>query len=59
MTVTVNPAVDISTSVGKRAPFSKGGESIVGELHSTLANITLGLIILHILGDGVVIFPRA
>ncbi len=30
----------------------KGGESIVGELHSTLANITLGLIILHILGVG-------
>jgi cytochrome b len=30
----------------------RGGESIVGELHSTLANITLGLIILHILGVG-------
>jgi cytochrome b len=28
----------------------KGGESIFGELHSTLANITLGLVVLHILG---------
>jgi cytochrome b len=30
----------------------EGGESIVGELHSALANITLGLIVLHILGVG-------
>jgi cytochrome b len=31
----------------------QGGESVVGELHEALANITLGLIILHILGVGV------
>jgi cytochrome b len=30
----------------------KGGESAIGELHGTLANITLGLVILHILGVG-------
>ncbi len=30
----------------------KGGESVIGELHETLANITLGLVILHILGVG-------
>ena len=30
----------------------KGGESVVGEWHEALANITLGLIILHILGVG-------
>jgi len=31
----------------------KGGESVVGEWHEALANITLGFIILHILGVGV------
>ncbi|MBB4199291.1 cytochrome B [Rhodoblastus sphagnicola] len=30
----------------------EGGESAVGELHEALANITLGLILLHILGVG-------
>jgi cytochrome b len=30
----------------------KGGESAAGELHETFANITLGLIMLHILGVG-------
>jgi cytochrome b len=30
----------------------EGGESFAGELHGALANITLGLIILHILGVG-------
>ena len=30
----------------------KGGESAIGELHGTLANITLGLVVLHILGVG-------
>jgi cytochrome b len=29
-----------------------GDESVVGELHSTLANITVGLIVLHVLGVG-------
>jgi cytochrome b len=29
-----------------------GRESLIGELHGTLANITLGLVILHILGVG-------
>jgi cytochrome b len=28
----------------------KGGESWVGELHATLANLTLGLVIVHVLG---------
>ena len=31
---------------------SEGGSGIVGDLHGTLANITLGLVILHILGVG-------
>ncbi len=30
-----------------------GGESAVGDLHGTLANITLALVILHVLGVGV------
>jgi cytochrome b len=30
----------------------KGGESAVGELHEALANITLALIVLHLLGVG-------
>ena len=29
-----------------------GEESAVGELHAVLANITLGLVVLHILGVG-------
>jgi len=38
-----------SESGGKHG---EGGESVVGEWHEALANITLGLIILHILGVG-------
>ncbi|MBW4089956.1 MAG: cytochrome B [Proteobacteria bacterium] len=34
------------------APRGESAESALGELHDTLANITLGLIILHILGVG-------
>jgi cytochrome b len=30
----------------------EGGAGIVGDLHGALANITLGLVILHILGVG-------
>jgi cytochrome b len=30
----------------------EGGESLVGEVHGALANLTLGLILLHILGVG-------
>ena len=30
----------------------EGGESAIGELHAALANITLGLVVLHILGVG-------
>jgi cytochrome b len=32
---------------------SKGEKSVVGELHGALANVTLALVILHILGVGV------
>jgi cytochrome b len=32
---------------------SKGEKSIVGELHGALANVTLALVILHVLGVGV------
>ena len=32
---------------------SKGEKSVVGELHGVLANITLALVILHVLGVGV------
>ena len=40
-----------------RSAATSGGpggrtESVAGELHSTLANITLGLVVLHILGVG-------
>jgi cytochrome b len=38
-----------ATSVTVRG---EGAESAVGELHGALANITLGLIVLHILGVG-------
>ena len=34
------------------APRDDDAESVIGELHDLLANITLGLIILHILGVG-------
>jgi cytochrome b len=37
------------TSTGQR---EGGNESILSELHSTLANVTLFLIVLHILGVG-------
>lgn len=46
------PAFTERDEVRSEGREGKGGESIVGELHSTLANITLGLIILHILGVG-------
>ena len=35
------------------AQGSKGEKSVVGELHGVLANVTLALVILHILGVGV------
>jgi cytochrome b len=34
------------------APAGEEAESLLGELHGTLANITLGLVVLHILGVG-------
>jgi cytochrome b len=37
---------------GREAPVGENSERVVGELHGTLANITLGLVILHILGVG-------
>jgi cytochrome b len=43
---------DEGRSEGREGRSGKGGEGIIGELHSTLANITLGLVILHILGVG-------
>lgn len=46
------PAFTERDEVRSEGREGKGGESIVGELHSTLANITLGVIILHILGVG-------
>jgi len=36
----------------------KGGESFVGGLHGALANITLALVILHVLGVGVASFAH-
>ena len=35
------------------AEGSEGTKSVVGELHGVLANITLALVILHVLGVGV------
>jgi cytochrome b len=46
------PAFAEQTEGRSEGREGKGGESIVDELHITLANITLGLIILHILGVG-------
>ena len=40
----------------REAGGGQGGDSIVGDLHSALANITLGLVILHILGVGLASF---
>jgi cytochrome b len=37
-------------------PGAKGEESIMGELHDSLADITLALIILHVLGAGLASF---
>jgi cytochrome b len=34
------------------AKGAEGGKSIVGEVHGALANITLVLVILHVLGVG-------
>ena len=34
------------------AEGAKGGKSIVGEVHGALANITLALVVLHVLGVG-------
>jgi cytochrome b len=31
---------------------TQGGESVAGKLHGTLANITVGLVVLHLLGVG-------
>ncbi len=35
-----------------KAEGAEGGKSIVGELHGALANITLALVVLHVLGVG-------
>jgi cytochrome b len=35
------------------AEGSKGKKTVVGELHGVLANITLALVIFHVLGVGV------
>jgi cytochrome b len=37
---------------GGKAEGSKGGKSIVGEVHGALANITVALVVLHVLGVG-------
>ena len=34
------------------AEGAEGGKSIVGEVHGALANITLALVVLHVLGVG-------
>lgn len=39
-------------SDGREALGGKGRESLVGDFHGALANITLGLVILHVLGVG-------
>jgi cytochrome b len=49
---------DERSSDGGEGRGGKGGESIVGELHGTLANVTLGLVILHILGVGFASFTH-
>ena len=37
---------------GGEAEGAKGGKSVVGEVHGALANITLALVVLHVLGVG-------
>ncbi len=56
-TVVVTAAYADEDKVGGRRDIEKGrnngeGESALGELHGTLANITLALVILHVLGVG-------
>ena len=49
-----NPAfAEENEGTGGAAERSKGEESFVGELHGALANITLALVVLHILGVGI------
>ncbi len=52
MTTPAHAERDESRNAGREESGDKGGDSAVGELHSALANITLGLIILHVLGVG-------
>ena len=37
---------------GVEGEGAEGGKSIVGEVHGVLANITLALVVLHVLGVG-------
>jgi cytochrome b len=49
---TVAYAEENNGAGGGEAEGSKGGKSIVGEVHGALANITLALVVLHVLGVG-------
>jgi cytochrome b len=54
-TIVVNAAYAVENEGGRNAvgaEGSKGRESAVAELHDALANITLALVILHVLGVG-------
>lgn len=54
----VRPALADAERGGDRGERSGETESAIGELHAALANITLGLVILHILGVGLASFAH-
>jgi len=49
---TVAQAGGNETAGGGEVEGAKGGKSIIGEVHGALANITLALVVLHLLGVG-------
>jgi cytochrome b len=51
MTTVAHAEENKATGVGE-AEGAEGGKSIVGEVHGVLANLTLALVVLHVLGVG-------
>jgi cytochrome b len=52
VTIAVAGAEDENTQQRHSEARGNGTESVIGELHGTLANVTLALVILHIIGVG-------
>ena len=49
---------DEAPHTGRGTREGEGADSLMGELHGTLANITLGLVILHVLGVALASFAH-